>query len=100
MIVYIAPNAAMLNLQWKLRITCTNWVIPLCLSLFSLLINMALTAFFFPIAIQTIDVFAIVALSGIVSRLLSTGTVLVATSNRAPEDLNQVEHCCMSYIWI
>ncbi|KAF5201916.1 Afg1-like atpase [Thalictrum thalictroides] len=39
--------------------------------------------------IQTIDVFAIVALSGIVSRLLSTGTVLVATSNRAPEDLNQ-----------
>ncbi|KAF7020703.1 hypothetical protein CFC21_033767 [Triticum aestivum] len=39
--------------------------------------------------IQTIDVFAIVALSGILSRLLSTGTVLVATSNKAPEDLNQ-----------
>ncbi|KAK4757755.1 hypothetical protein SAY87_019056 [Trapa incisa] len=39
--------------------------------------------------IQAVDVFAIVALSGIVSRLLSTGTVLVATSNRAPEDLNQ-----------
>ncbi|XP_074278886.1 uncharacterized protein LOC141602565 [Silene latifolia] len=39
--------------------------------------------------IQTVDVFAIVALSGIVSRLLSTGTVLVATSNRAPTDLNQ-----------
>ncbi|KAJ4953831.1 hypothetical protein NE237_030663 [Protea cynaroides] len=39
--------------------------------------------------IQTVDVFAIVALSGILSRLLSTGTVLVATSNRAPEDLNQ-----------
>ncbi|XP_022135609.1 AFG1-like ATPase isoform X2 [Momordica charantia] len=39
--------------------------------------------------IQTVDVFAIVALSGIVSRLLSTGTVLVATSNRAPKDLNQ-----------
>lgn len=39
--------------------------------------------------IQTVDVFAVVALSGIVSRLLSTGTVLVATSNRAPEDLNQ-----------
>lgn len=39
---------------------------------------------------QTVDVFAIVALSGIVSRLLSTGTVLVATSNRAPRDLNQV----------
>ncbi|KDO61701.1 hypothetical protein CISIN_1g007851mg [Citrus sinensis] len=39
--------------------------------------------------IQTVDVFAIVALSGIVSRLLSTGTVLVATSNRAPWDLNQ-----------
>lgn len=34
--------------------------------------------------------FAIVALSGILSRLLSTGTVLVATSNRAPRDLNQV----------
>ncbi|KAA0038805.1 lactation elevated protein 1 isoform X1 [Cucumis melo var. makuwa] len=39
--------------------------------------------------IQTVDVFAIVALSGIISRLLSTGTVLVATSNRAPNDLNQ-----------
>ncbi|XP_057959657.1 uncharacterized protein LOC131152068 isoform X2 [Malania oleifera] len=39
--------------------------------------------------IQTVDVFAVVALSGIVSRLLSTGTVLVATSNRAPKDLNQ-----------
>ncbi|XP_047071285.1 AFG1-like ATPase [Lolium rigidum] len=39
--------------------------------------------------IQTIDVFAVVALSGILNRLLSTGTVLVATSNKAPEDLNQ-----------
>ncbi|CAI9096677.1 OLC1v1032875C1 [Oldenlandia corymbosa var. corymbosa] len=39
--------------------------------------------------IQTVDVFAIVALSGILSRLLSTGTILVATSNRAPADLNQ-----------
>ena len=39
---------------------------------------------------QTIDVFAVVALSGILNRLLSTGTVLVATSNKAPEDLNQV----------
>ncbi|KAG9459656.1 hypothetical protein H6P81_004164 [Aristolochia fimbriata] len=39
--------------------------------------------------VQTVDVFAIVALSGIVSRVLCTGTVLVATSNRAPEDLNQ-----------
>ncbi|VFQ84756.1 unnamed protein product [Cuscuta campestris] len=39
--------------------------------------------------IQTVDVFAIVALSGIVSRLLSKGTVLVATSNREPRDLNQ-----------
>ncbi|CAA6666388.1 unnamed protein product [Spirodela intermedia] len=39
--------------------------------------------------IQTVDVFAVVALSGIVSRLLSNGIVLVATSNRAPEDLNQ-----------
>ncbi|KAL8054469.1 hypothetical protein ABFX02_05G138800 [Erythranthe guttata] len=39
--------------------------------------------------IQTVDVFAIVALSGILSRLLSTGTVLVATSNRAPNELNQ-----------
>ncbi|KAL2548646.1 AFG1-like ATPase family protein [Forsythia ovata] len=39
--------------------------------------------------IQTVDVFAVVALSGIVSRLLSTGTILVATSNRAPRDLNQ-----------
>ncbi|GLT43676.1 hypothetical protein SLA2020_176110 [Shorea laevis] len=39
--------------------------------------------------IQTVDVFAIVALSGILSRLLSNGTVLIATSNRAPKDLNQ-----------
>ncbi|XP_073128674.1 uncharacterized protein [Henckelia pumila] len=39
--------------------------------------------------IQTVDVFAIVALSGVLSRLLSTGTILVATSNRAPRDLNQ-----------
>ncbi|CAL9145073.1 uncharacterized protein LOC135585758 isoform X2 [Musa acuminata AAA Group] len=39
--------------------------------------------------IQTVDVFAIVALSGIVSKLLTTGTVLVATSNKAPENLNQ-----------
>ncbi|XP_027080929.2 uncharacterized protein [Coffea arabica] len=39
--------------------------------------------------IQTVDVFAIVALSGILSRLLSNGTILVATSNRAPRDLNQ-----------
>ncbi|PKU84187.1 putative ATPase N2B isoform X1 [Dendrobium catenatum] len=39
--------------------------------------------------IQTVDVFAIVALSGILSSLLSSGTILVATSNRAPEDLNQ-----------
>lgn len=40
--------------------------------------------------LQTVDVFAVVALSGIISRLLGTGTVLVATSNRAPNDLNQV----------
>ncbi|GMN45157.1 hypothetical protein TIFTF001_014348 [Ficus carica] len=39
--------------------------------------------------IQTVDVFAIVALSGILGRLLTTGTVLVATSNRAPNNLNQ-----------
>ncbi|XP_064993417.1 uncharacterized protein LOC135585758 isoform X6 [Musa acuminata AAA Group] len=38
---------------------------------------------------ETVDVFAIVALSGIVSKLLTTGTVLVATSNKAPENLNQ-----------
>ncbi|KAJ6915135.1 hypothetical protein NC651_017195 [Populus alba x Populus x berolinensis] len=39
--------------------------------------------------LKTVDVFAIVALSGILSRLLTTGTVLVATSNRAPRELNQ-----------
>ncbi|XP_020230300.1 putative ATPase N2B isoform X2 [Cajanus cajan] len=39
--------------------------------------------------IQTVDVFAIVALSGILSRLLSSGTIIVATSNRAPKDLNE-----------
>jgi hypothetical protein len=31
-----------------------------------------------------------VALSGILSRLLSSGTIIVATSNRAPKDLNEV----------
>ncbi|KAH9306553.1 hypothetical protein KI387_010957, partial [Taxus chinensis] len=36
-----------------------------------------------------VDVFTVVALSGIISRLLNRGTVLVTTSNRAPEDLNQ-----------
>ncbi|KAL2318088.1 hypothetical protein Fmac_031964 [Flemingia macrophylla] len=39
--------------------------------------------------IQTVDVFAIVALSGILSRLLNSGTIIVATSNRAPKDLNE-----------
>ncbi|KAK7293789.1 hypothetical protein RJT34_16663 [Clitoria ternatea] len=39
--------------------------------------------------IQTVDVFAIVTLSGILSRLLSSGTIIVATSNRAPKDLNE-----------
>ncbi|KAK7320694.1 hypothetical protein VNO77_30399 [Canavalia gladiata] len=39
--------------------------------------------------IQTVDVFAIVALSGILSRLLSSGTIIIATSNRAPKDLNE-----------
>ncbi|KAK7384725.1 hypothetical protein VNO78_30426 [Psophocarpus tetragonolobus] len=39
--------------------------------------------------IQTVDVFAIVALSGILSRLLSSGTIIVTTSNRAPKDLNE-----------
>eukprot|EP01018_Ginkgo_biloba_P021069 Gb_14272 [translate_table: standard] len=39
--------------------------------------------------IQAVDVFTVVALSGIISRLLNRGTVLVATSNRPPEDLNQ-----------
>lgn len=52
--------------------------------------------------LQTVDVFAIVALSGIVSRLLSTGTVLVATSNRAPRELNQVYITldCLNYLGI
>lgn len=54
------------------------------------------------VIVQTIDVFAVVALSGILSRLLSTGTVLVATSNKAPEDLNQAgsssnEYCSFSF---
>ena len=40
--------------------------------------------------IQAVDVFTVVALSGIITRLLNRGTVLVATSNRAPRDLNQL----------
>ena len=47
---------------------------------------------------QTIDVFAVVALSGILSRLLTTGAVLVATSNKAPEDLNQAGPSSNDYI--
>ena len=44
--------------------------------------------------------FAIVALYGIVSRLLSTGTVLVATNNRAPTFLNQLcrKLDCLKYL--
>ena len=57
-------------------------------------------SFFLFYSTQTVDVFAIVCLSGIVSRLLSTGTVLVATSNRAPEDLNQVGGCLSFGLWI
>lgn len=51
---------------------------------------LSLTSTFLHLLLQTVDVFAIVALSGIMSRLLTTGTVLVATSNRAPRELNQV----------
>ncbi|WVZ61311.1 hypothetical protein U9M48_011209 [Paspalum notatum var. saurae] len=41
--------------------------------------------------IQTIDVFAVVALSGILSRLLSTGTVLVATITiKLDENCNKI----------
>jgi predicted ATPase len=50
--------------------------------------------------VQTIDVFAVVALSGILNRLLSTGTVLVATSNKAPEDLNQVGTFVLSIFYL
>lgn len=39
--------------------------------------------------IQAVDVFTVVALSGIMTRLLNRGTVLIATSNRPPGDLNQ-----------
>jgi len=53
-------------------------------------VGLSLTAYGLCFLSQTVDVFAIVALSGILSRLLSTGSVLVATSNRAPQDLNQV----------
>lgn len=52
--------------------------------------SLSLTSTFLHLLLQTVDVFAIVALSGIMSRLLTTGTVLVATSNRAPRELNQV----------
>ncbi|KAL2633029.1 hypothetical protein R1flu_004508 [Riccia fluitans] len=39
--------------------------------------------------VQVMDVFTAVALAAILSRLLSKGTVIVATSNRAPRDLNK-----------
>lgn len=51
---------------------------------------LSVTWTFLHLLLQTVDVFAIVALSGIMSRLLTTGTVLVATSNRAPRELNKV----------
>lgn len=64
-------------------------LVPLCYrtKVFFLLLR---SSYFFFNFLQTVDVFAIIALSGILSRLLSSGTVLVATSNRAPKDLNQV----------
>ncbi|KAG6548839.1 hypothetical protein Mapa_009601 [Marchantia paleacea] len=39
--------------------------------------------------VQVMDVFTAVALAAILSRLLSKGTVIVSTSNRAPRDLNK-----------
>ncbi|CAM6128009.1 unnamed protein product [Calypogeia fissa] len=39
--------------------------------------------------VQVVDVFTALALSAILSRLLSNGTVIVTTSNRAPQDLNK-----------
>lgn len=39
---------------------------------------------------QVLDVFTAVALAGILGRLLTRGAVIVATSNRAPWDLNKV----------
>lgn len=44
--------------------------------------------------------FAIVALSGILSRLMSTGTIIVATSNRAPKDLNEVWYLLINHSWL
>lgn len=40
--------------------------------------------------VQVLDVFTAVALAGILGRLLTRGAVIVATSNRAPWDLNKV----------
>jgi predicted ATPase len=40
-----------------------------------------------------VDVFTAVALSAILGRLLRRGAVIVATSNRAPSDLNKVCSC-------
>ncbi|KAL3694720.1 hypothetical protein R1sor_008371 [Riccia sorocarpa] len=39
--------------------------------------------------VQVMDVFTAVALAEILGRLISKGTVIVATSNRAPRDLNK-----------
>jgi predicted ATPase len=43
--------------------------------------------------VQVVDVFTAVALSAILGRLLRRGAVIVATSNRAPSDLNKVCSC-------
>ncbi|KAG0609370.1 hypothetical protein M758_8G179400 [Ceratodon purpureus] len=62
--------------------------------------------------VQVLDVFTAVALAGILGRLLTRGAVIVATSNRAPWDLNkdglqkelfavfvnEVEHHCRSML--
>lgn len=40
--------------------------------------------------LQVLDVFTAVALAGILGHLLRRGAVIVATSNRAPWDLNKV----------
>lgn len=39
---------------------------------------------------KVVDVFTAVALAGIFSTLIKKGTIIIATSNRAPDDLNKV----------
>ena len=61
----------------------------LCVSRGNLTLNTLQVADAVPL-FKVVDVFTAVALAGIFSTLIKKGTIIIATSNRAPDDLNKV----------